>query len=422
MAKFTVDTDDLKKHVGFIKAGLGNSRTDLSVMLMKFNISPNQATIFAQNKEIMARSIMPIETEEDQALISFSLLGAKLDKLANHVGSEKVYFSVDDTTVEITSGFLKVSMEVYDGAMLKNIERAAFDDIDKEGEAFPREFLAEALTCAKSCSTSDSMKPEVNHVEFRAGRCLSSDGRKAMIYTHKDFNEEVELKVPTSCLNNVLNGVKGMSDVEHVQVLANSGYFLLKGGTRHVLAVRKIERVFPEIENQIANTSSPEEEVAIDRTVLESMIRGVSLGLSSEDVRITVTVKGDDKNSQLLITAVNSSQRTSTEYADCGREGSEEIDFPISFKHLLDTLGVFKGDSIVDLMIFSSRNILIVKDVTEAREVFHVLPFRTEAAIAQEEEERKEKEKAGTAAEVEEEEDGVDIDDVVDEEDDVDLD
>lgn len=386
---FSVEMVELRKHINFVRAGLGSSKTDLPVLLMRFDVTGNKVAVFVASKEMFCRTEMKVIGERDG---SFAVLGAKVERLISQVEAESVTFRADGENLEVRAGFLTVNFELYDGAVLKTIEQGLVEHLTAEGTAISRSAFEEALVCGRSCTTMNSIRPDVNHVEMRGGSMLSSDGRKILIYQHDGFADTLNFKAPASILNNLVTAVKNM-EAENVQVIDGKSYYFVKGSAtpgrlnEYSLGVRKVERSFPAVEGQIVKTEGATDEVSIDKHVLENMLKGVALGLASEEVKVQVELSGVLKEAVLEVSAINSVGRKSHERATCGRKASAPVSFPVSYKHLLDTVGVFKGDSVVDMLVLEKRNILLVRDKTEAREVLTVIPFRTERQIAEEKKE-----------------------------------
>jgi len=411
--QFTVEMGELRKKINFVRNGLGSVKSDLSTMLMRFDVLGAKARIFAANKELFCRTEMKTSPAEGSGDGVFAVLGDRLEKLISQVEAEQVEFSADGENLETRAGFLTVNFETYDGAALRTVEQGTKKHLEMEGLAVERGAMEEALSCAKSCTTTSSIRPDVTHVELRKGRMLSSDGRKIMVYSHDGFPQEMALKIPSTSLQACIGAVKNM-DSEHVQVIESETHYFLKAGKNEFsLGVRKVERDFPAVEGQIANTENPTDEIVVDKHVLEAMLRGVSLGLPSDEVKVTMEVGGKGQEAYLELSSRNALNKRSHERASCGRKGEDEIIWPLSFKHLLDTLGVFKGDSVVDVMVMEDRKLLMVRDSTDAREVLTVIPFRTDKQIEEEkkaakkeldakkkakEEEAKEGEEMATAA------------------------
>lgn len=387
--KFTIEMAELKKHILFVRNGLGNSRTDLPVMLLRWEIAGRKASLFAAEKEIFARTEMKITRDsENETDGTFACLGDKIERLIASVESEQVHFTADGENLEIHAGFAVINFELFDGAVVNTVQEGVKEHLTLEGLTVDRSALEEALNCAKSCAVSNSIRADVNHVEMRDGKVLSSDGRKIMIYSHDGFEKSIGLKIPNTALNAVIAAVKNIG-VESVQVIEGKAYYYLKAGlNEYTLGVRKVERTFPNMEAAVAGLQSPSDEVTIDKHVLTSMLANVALGLPSDEVRVQIDVTGEGTESALQVSAVNSIGRRSHERAAAGRKAKGNISFPVSVKHLTDTLGVFKGDSTVDLMVLTERNIAVVKDTNNARQVLTVIPFRTESAIADEQKEK----------------------------------
>jgi len=402
--QFMVEMDELRKKINFVRNGLGTNKSDLPSMLLRFDVVGSKATVFAANKEMWCRTVLNIsrpivgdgEPGPDDG--SFALLGERIEKLIGQVEAEQVSFDCDGESVEAQAGFLTVNFETYDGTPVKTVEQGVEAHLKEEGLAVDRSALEESLTCARACTTINSVRPDVTHVELRDGRMLSSDGRKIMVYSHDGFPQEMKIKCPSSVLTSVVTAVKNMS-VQAVEVFASKNHYIVKSGdNEYSLGVRKVERAFPAIEGQIEQTETPTDELVIDKHVLGAMLKGVSLGLPSDEVMVTLEISGEGQEGYLEVIARNSLGRRSHERAQCGRKGKGTLNFPLSFKHLLDTLGVFRGDSVVDMMVVTDRNLLMVRDTTESREVLTVIPFRTDRQIEDEKAEAEQKKIAAEEA------------------------
>jgi len=381
--KFTVDMAELRQKISFARHGMGSSKTDLSVNLMKFDVGATSTYVFAANKENFCGTKMKTSNSEGKG--TFTVLGAKMERLVAQVQAEQVHFEIDDENLEVQAGFLTVNFELFDGALLQTIQtQNANPKFISPEHAVPREALDEALTCAKSCTTTASIRPDVTHCEVRKGRLLSSDGRKILIYSHDNFPEKMVLKIPATSLGNVAQAVRGMEPDVCTVAEAENYYYVMANRGEYVVAVRKVERIFPSVEDQILKAPDPSDEVSVDKHVMEAMLRGVALGLPSDEVKVEITVDGKEGEAYLEIGATNSLGRRSHERASCGRKKETQIKFPVSFKHLLDTMSVFKGDTVVDMVILIELNLLMVRDSTEAREVMTVIPFRTDQQIEKE--------------------------------------
>ena len=84
--EFAVEMTDLRKAVNYARNGLGNSKTDLSVMLFRLTVSGSTASLFAFDKEVFTRCVFPIKNP-DHKDGSFSILGQKLEKLISQVAA-----------------------------------------------------------------------------------------------------------------------------------------------------------------------------------------------------------------------------------------------------------------------------------------------------------------------------------------------
>lgn len=397
---FVVEMDVLKQHINFVRSGLGSTKTDLSALLFRFEVKGNRVTIFAADKEMFCRTEMTVRREEaGESDGVFAVLGSKMEDLVSQVAAEKVEFLADQENLEVQAGFLTVNFETFDSTPLRTVEVGVEEHLTIPNQSVLRELLTEALACAKACSTTDSLRPDVNHSELRNGRLLASDGRKIMIFTPEGFEKGVLLKVPNSSLSSVVTSLKNI-DTESVTIAEGKAYYYIKsaGNNRFSLGVRKVERSFPAVEGQILGINESDDEISVDKNVLVQMCKGVSLGLSGDEVRVELSMRGAGREAVLEIEGVNKLGRRSHESSSCGRRAEETITIPISFKHILDTLGVFKGDSVVDMVVVQKRNVLLVRDRTNAREVLTVIPFRTSKQIEEEKKEVENKEKASKPA------------------------
>lgn len=382
--QFGAEMMDLTQALSVVKHGLGASKTDMAVMMMRVTVNETSLNLFASDKEVFVRTTCPIKNVGG-VVGSFGVMGSRLLQLASQVNSELVNFEVDEENVEVNAGFLTVNFELYDDTGAKATEtslEAEASALMADGHELPRRALEEGLQCAKSCTTTNSLRPDLTHAEIRNGRLLSSDGRKILVLTHDGFPKEMSFKIPAVALNALMGAVKN-AECEQIKLVEGKSYYFL-AGTNVLLGVRKIERVFPSVEDMITNTDTPTDEISIDKLVLESMVRGVALGLQGDDVRVTLDVGGTGMEAYVEVNAVNGLGRRSHERASCGRKATGTLSFPISFRHLLTTLDVFKGDSVVDMLVLTTRSILMVRDTTDEREVLTVIPFRTQQAVDQE--------------------------------------
>lgn len=399
--EMSVETQTLKQHINFVRHGLGNSKTDLPVMLIRMDLTGPKLTMFAANKEMFCRTEVAVDRPDDAKDGSFCVMGDKLLKMIGAAESDRISLKADTENLEVSAGFLLVNLILYDGASLKQVENSIIGHLTQEGEPIERAFFEEALACAKSCTTANSIRPDVTHVELRNKRMLSSDGRKIMIYSHDKFSETISFKCPASALNSVIASVKNITP-ETLTICEGPSYYYVKAGmAAFSFGIRKVERVFPAVEQQIENSPSATDEISVDKTILEAILRGVSIGIDSDEVKILVEANGSGTEAYLEISANNSLGRRSHERTSAGRTGSEVTSFPISYRHLLDTLSVFKGDSVVDMMVMSAQNLLMVKDTTVHREVTTIIPFRTVEQIEKEKKEASAAEEARKAAQVE---------------------
>lgn len=399
--ELSVETATLKQHVNFVRNGLGNSKTDLPVTLIRMDLTGSKLTMFTANKEMFCRTELKVDRPEEAKDGNFCVVGEKLIKLLSAAESERITLKGDTENLEVTAGFLVVNLVLYDGASLKQVENSVSDHLTTDGDPIERAFFEEALSCAKSCTTANSIRPDVTHVELRKKRMLSSDGRKIMIYSHDKFDEKISFKCPASALSSVIAAVKNMTP-ETVTVAEGTSYYFIRGGMNAFsFGIRKVERVFPAVEGQIEAAKAPTDEISVDKNILEAILRGVSIGIDSEEVKIQVEASGTSTEAYLEVSAKNSLGRRSYERTSAGRTGEKPTSFPVSYKHLLDTLGVFKGDSVVDMLVMSEQHLLMVKDVTTHREVTTIIPFRTDEQIEREKREVAEAELARKKAQEE---------------------
>jgi len=378
--QFSAETAVLRRHVAFLKNGLGASKTDIPVMIFRCDLNGPRMTMFASNKEMFTRTEVKVENPTGASGV-FSLMGMKLDKLLTQIEAETVSFDVDDENCQIQAAFLTINFETYDGSTLGTIEKGLFEHLSLEGISMPKASFEEALECARACTTTSSIRPDVTHVEFRGGQCLSSDGRKIMIYSNTNFDKDVTFKVPATSLADVLSSVKALVSENVAIAETASHYFIKSEKSKYTLGIRKTERSFPAVEAQLAMTEDPSDVVSIDKTALTAMLRGVALALPSEEVKVLVECGGEDREAYCEISGTNSLGRRSHERASAGRTATGPLVFPISFQHIIQTLGVFKGDSVVDMNVYVTKNLLMVIDSTDTRVVKTIIPFRTDAQI-----------------------------------------
>lgn len=397
-SRFVVEMEDLKRHVGFQKQAV--TKMDLGTSLVRFELKSGSAELFSSDREIALWSELKFLGELEGPTRSFAIQSSKLEKLVSQVEAETAAFIVDDEGVEIQVGLLTVSLEILDASVLGAIKKGVEKDLRGEGKPLTKELLEEALVCAKACSTDQAVKPDITHVELRAGRVLFSDGRKIMMY-EAPFDPTASLKVPSTSLAATAQALKQTTAEQVVLGESEAFYFLRSTGKKlgrvqFTVGVRKTEKSFPKIESQLESlgNGSYSDKIAVDKFAFESMVRGVSVGLKDDEVRVDVTISGEGTTATMEVAALNSINRKSFERASCGRQANSNLAFPISFKHLLDTLSVFKGDSVVDLGVAFDKNLLVILDVTPTRKVTTVIPFRTKAAVEEEKRAADEKKKA----------------------------
>lgn len=387
---FTVDATAFKGAVNFVRHALGASKTDLSVQLFLFEVRGSSLSIFAASKELFANVKVPVQADTD-ASMDFAVMGSKIERLISLTEADNYTVEVESDNAKFTAGLLHLSLEVYDTAAVKTVKQTLTPNFTPTGVATQRAVLDEALSVGKTCTTTSSVRPDVCHVEIRGGKSVASDGRKISIYSTESFPPALALKVPSTALTDFLSAVKNIS-AEHVTVAESGSYYVVHGSLgAFSLGVRKVERSFPPIETQLADNWNPSDEVAIDGATLELMLKGVALGLAAEDVKVDIKVTGapNSPDATLEVGSVNGVGKRSWERAPCGRKAEAEIAFPVSYKHLVDTLSVFKGDSVVDMLVLTDRSAVVVRDTTPAREVLTLIPFRTAAAVDAEAKEAK---------------------------------
>jgi len=402
--KFTMDMKVLKEAVTCARFALGTTGGDLSSQLFRLAVAEDVLSIFAANQEMFVRVESKVSLGEGSEDGSWAVLGEKLVKLVAQVESERVGIAVEGENMMCRTGFLTVYFDTYDDDSLESIETGALGAEWGDELWTDRGVLAEALEVAKSNTTTAALRPEVNHAELRDGRMLSSDGRKIMVFTYDGFDAKMGLKVPAGILTNVSRALKNAND-EKVSISEGASFYLIATKKRgKIFGVRKTEREFPAVEGQISEASDPDDEVVVDKNVLEGMLRGVALGLPSDEVKVSISLQGEGKDAILQVSSKNSTGKKSHEQTTVGRKSKDDVEFPVSFRHLLETLGVFKGDSVVDAFVYLDLNLLMIRDHTEQREVLTVIPFRTQEQVEEEEKERQAEEELKAGQEVDEDE------------------
>jgi hypothetical protein len=333
MGTVNIGLEELRKRVGFVKHATGSSKTDLATLLVRFSLEEKKLTLACENKELVAQVIMPVDwvPEEGEPAVAFGILAGKLDNFTNIAAAEKIAISWDSESSELKAGFLTVSLEHYDSLGIRNAVNAVASQINGEGEPIDRALLEEALSTAKLCTTTSSVRPDVNHVEMRQGALLASDGRKIMIYRHPGFPENAELKVPAGVLTDTTSAVKNMTAETLALTETPSHYVLLGDNGRQMLAIRA------------------------------------------------------GQNAQLEISTTNALGRRSHEHTQCGRVTNGEISWPVSFKHLIDCTQALKNaDDVITMQVMQDRSFLIFAEDSKERTIRTFVPFRTDQAIEQE--------------------------------------
>jgi hypothetical protein len=388
MLSFTADVAELRKKVAFVKQALGSAKTDLQAQLIRCELVGQQLSLFVANKEMWCRCLTWVDRGDGgESGGSFSVYGDKFIALLATTEAERISFEVDQENLKASTGLLTVNLTLYDGASNHQIERGFLSFIQMEGIPLPTEALEEALICSKSCTSSTSIRPDVNHIELRGGKLFSSDGRKIMLYKSGALDSAINLKVPSISLQSYISAVKQITP-ELCSMRESTAYYILTANLgEYALGIRKTERVFPDVEGMMARALGAEDEVSVDKHALSGALSGVALGLESDEVKVTVDVTGTSSEGMLEISALNSLGRRSFECVPSGRKSTGHISFPVSYKHLLDTLSVFKGDGTVDMGINTALSFLTVLDKNALREVLTLIPFRTEAAVSAEKQE-----------------------------------
>lgn len=428
--KFSVDLEELKKKIGFIKHGLGaSSSSDMQIKLIKFDIQGKKAILFAANKEVFTRAEMKIyRPDDDDANGSFAVLGQKMEQLCGHAQSEQIHFEAEEEELRIKTGFLNLNFQTFGADLLRQIEHGVSEHTAKEGLVADRTGLEEGLIYAKTCTSTTTLKPENGHVEVRGGRMMASDDRKIMVYTHAGFPEEMLLKVPTSALDRFAGAVRAI-DADQVQIIEGSSYFFVKANrAEYALGVRKVERAFSDIEALLSVCNAPVDRFSLDSKALAKVVNGVALALEREDVQVIMEVAGETPEAYMEISGYNKIGKRSYERTVLGaRVTTESLSFPVSFKHLLETAAGFKGDSVIDMEAVrpGGYDMILVRDSTAAREVVTLIPVRTKKFLEQEQKEAEQRaaaKKAETEASIQEAAEAADLTEGAVEQKDLDLD
>jgi hypothetical protein len=223
----------------------------------------------------------------------------------------------------------------------------------------------------------------VNHNEFRDRRFLASDGSKVMIYEPTDAPKDVTLRIANTILNHVLGAVKSM-DAESVSLAESVAYYYIYCDGKYCLGLPTTEKPFPHCEKTVFDMrdGGSDDDIVIDLALLKNMVQEVAIGLDADQVSVDFIVTGavteSEKTAEVTIRSENHLHRESVNHGRCGRRGTEEIRFPISFLHLLKTLSVFVGDQNVDIAILESKHkTVLIKDETTSRIVYTTIPIRT---------------------------------------------
>jgi len=393
-----MELPELKRLVAFAKNGGGLSKIEGQENLILFRVKGFRITVFSANKDGVfwaAGTIVSSNFERgDEKIFTMNsdllhrALGTQDTKLAMMTLEE------DGESLLLKIASLELYLELKDGSNLRMLEEIVEKGKEKEGLVLTRDVLIEAMTYARSCTATEGLRPETWQVELRRKLFLSSDGRKIMIYSRSDLPEELSFRIPSSNLSPFIGALKAGGPGGNIQVVAEGAYYYFTSGTKdQLIAVRRNENQFPEVELQLGNEKDYQDHLTIDTNVFGAMTKGVSLGLPPDEVKITLEITGDNNSAELEVQAVNSLKRVSKERTMIGRTAKKPLSFPISYRHVLDTLQLFKGDSVVDIMVHDKKNYIVIMDKTELRVVRTIIPFRTKVAQEKEEEDRRQVEK-----------------------------
>jgi len=375
--KFSVDMTLLRSAVKQLKPAMGTAKSDLVVLLTMFEVENDILRLFVTDKEMFA--ITEISLLSSQVNGRFSMLSSKLLGLVSEVKTEIVNFSVDEENVCVEAGFLNVNFDSYDSDKLQVLRDQLLSDGHAMKASLDRAQVVGALLCSKTCATATDLRPELGHLEVRNGKILSSDGSKIMVVTAQNlFDEGLVFKIPTTSLNAVVDILKHCQSPV-VDLYEGNSYYRLEAAPT-IVGVRRVERSFYAVEDVLEKLVEDTncDNVVVDSEVFRTMLRGVALGLSSDDSRITIDLYDEETGSILEVSSYSRNRRRSFERTTCGRSVSHPITFPVSYKHLVTSLTAFEGDSVVDLRVFPGWKFLVLEDNIPDRQVQTIIPFRTD--------------------------------------------
>lgn len=385
--RFSVGTAELRSAVQLVRNGLGQTKTDLSVMLVLIQVDENGLTMFATDKELFVRVTIPVLDFEGNQPVSVCILGQKIVTLCNHIASEVVFFSPTQDSLEVRAGYLTLFLDSYDKNNVVALKTVADDEPEQVQEwvSVLSDAILESLQVARTCAAISSPRPEITHTEFKTRQVFSSDGRKVMMVNHTELSG-LALKVPNTSLNSLVGVLKGLPPDSVLETGRGKSFYVLRTDTV-LFGVRLVDRNFPSFQFDL---ESPDDIITVDKKVLEEQIAGVSLGLAQDEVRVLLTfMNGADGSGILEVSAIAASGRKSFERVPCGRKSKDTIEFPVSTRHLRSTLAVFSGDSVVDLKVFLPLSILAVVDKNQTREIITLIPARTKDVEQKERAEKK---------------------------------
>jgi hypothetical protein len=386
--EFSVDSDVFKSHIDFVKSGLGVSDTNIANLLVLMRLEGTTLHFFTSNNDMFCITSTEVSLKGScEGVKNFSILGSKLTSLVQVTDTESITFTVEEGVVGIKVGLFQISLIQLDSKVISSLldMYIRYEDCSDYFEV-DSSILRESVLCASSCTTVKSVRSELMHVQLRRGKVISTDGRRVMIYDAPNaFPKDKGFKIPSSCITQSVICMKHIPS-SIIKVSEESSHFVFSGNNvGFIFGVRKVDSDIPDIENQVCNVEvSPEDEISIDAASLDNAVKSTSIGIDTDSEVIRFEVHGEDRKAYIEISALNSLQKRSYKKASVSRGGSKSISFPISYKHLLETLKTSTKGGIIDIEVRTPGNYLVVKDETDVRIVYTLIPFRTSNELQEE--------------------------------------
>jgi hypothetical protein len=385
--KFTAEMSALSNGVRFARTALASPGSrDFSSKLFRFEVAEESLSILAANTKIACLAKLPLLKRDAriQEPIVFGANGHKFAGLLDNVSSEIAVLTVDDQNVKVEVGSATVNFARCNPVNLARVHAELVREASGQGPLVSTSALADALYVTKSCSATFPVQPDRCHSELRNGQFVATDGSRVIVITCSHGFGSAALKVGHAEHTAVLNALAHVLGRDIRVIAGASQTYFSTPPNDFVIGFRTIERSFPPLEKQILALNA-RDEFSIDKDALLGSCRIVPFGLPDGEVRIDLALEtlGPGKSGLeaiLHVEGTNEIGRISREDSPCGRKAREPITLAVSFEHMLATLAVFVGDSVVDLKVTDVG--LVILDRSPSREVVTVIPYRNTVSTA----------------------------------------